>query len=398
MQLNINEIAQSLLFNGDLLSKMANFFDEDTQDTAKAVNLSFPTVIGALAKSVAGSDNNANDLLAHIQNGGHDGTMLDSLGILLGGGSATQGFIKSGDAMVSALFGKDLSAVVDNIAGKVGVKTGTVSSLMSIAAPFVMNIIGKNAKSESGFGASALMSLMQNQGGFLKGLLPSDLRQVAGLAEFVPSDVALSKMLADTKAAEIPVETSFLSKIMPWAIMGVVTVVGLFLLKKNIAPAVPQIVPVQEVVQDSIRTIALAEGNIQVQTGSFLDKLDTEIRDTAMHKDTPLTFDNVQFMTGKSDLTEASKLQLQDLVKIMKGYAKVEIRIEGHTDNQGDVVKNKKLSEDRAASVKKFLVANGIAATRITTAGFGAEKPIAPNDAEEGRAKNRRIEAFVVKK
>lgn len=398
MQLNINEIAQSLLFNGNLLSKMANLFDENTDDVAKAINLSFPTVVGALAKSVAGSENNANDLLAHIQNGGHDGAMLDSLGILLGGGSATQGFIKSGDAMVSALFGKNLSTVEDTIAGKIGVKTGTVSSLMSIAVPLVMNIIGKNAKSESGFGASALMSLMQNQSGFLKGLLPSYLHEVANLSPFIPSDVALSRILTDAKAAEVPIKSSLLDKILPWAIMGIVTVAGLFLLKKNIAPAVPQIVPVQEVVADSIRTIALAEGNIQVQTGSFLDKLDTEIRDTAMHKDTPLTFDNVQFMTGKSDLTEASKLQLQDLVKIMKGYAKVEIRIEGHTDNQGDVVKNKKLSEDRAASVKKFLVANGIAATRISTAGFGAEKPIAANDAEEGRAKNRRIEAFVVKK
>ena len=72
--------------------------------------------------------------------------------------------------------------------------------------------------------------------------------------------------------------------------------------------------------------------------------------------------------------------------------------LEGYTDSTGDAAANKKLSLDRAAAVKSLLVAGGGADSRITTAGFGLENPIASNDTEEGRAKNRRLELPVEKR
>jgi K(+)-stimulated pyrophosphate-energized sodium pump len=74
------------------------------------------------------------------------------------------------------------------------------------------------------------------------------------------------------------------------------------------------------------------------------------------------------------------------------------VQLEGHTDNTGDPEANKKLSVDRAEAVKALLVAGGIDAARIKTAGWGQEKPIASNDTEEGKAKNRRTELTVTKK
>ena len=74
------------------------------------------------------------------------------------------------------------------------------------------------------------------------------------------------------------------------------------------------------------------------------------------------------------------------------------MQLEGHTDNTGDAAANKKLSQDRADAVKELLVKGGIEASRVSTAGYGQEKPIASNATEDGKAQNRRLELVVAKK
>jgi len=66
--------------------------------------------------------------------------------------------------------------------------------------------------------------------------------------------------------------------------------------------------------------------------------------------------------------------------------------VEGHTDNIGGDAFNKTLSEKRAIAVKEFLITAGIDASRLTAAGLGLSKPVAPNETEAGRAQNRRVE------
>ena len=83
---------------------------------------------------------------------------------------------------------------------------------------------------------------------------------------------------------------------------------------------------------------------------------------------------------------------------ILKAYPAVAVRLEGHTDNTGDAAANKKLSLDRAVVVKEIMITGGIADGRIGTDGYGEEKPIASNQTEEGRAKNRRTELIVAKR
>lgn len=76
----------------------------------------------------------------------------------------------------------------------------------------------------------------------------------------------------------------------------------------------------------------------------------------------------------------------------MKNNADLKISIDGHTDNAGSADHNKKLSAERAHNILKFLTSNGIPATRLTAAGFGAERPLVANDSEANMAKNRRVE------
>lgn len=68
------------------------------------------------------------------------------------------------------------------------------------------------------------------------------------------------------------------------------------------------------------------------------------------------------------------------------------VRIEGHTDDVGEDDFNQKLSERRAASVRRALLKRGVPASRLTTHGYGESSPIAPNATPAGRAKNRRVE------
>lgn len=74
----------------------------------------------------------------------------------------------------------------------------------------------------------------------------------------------------------------------------------------------------------------------------------------------------------------------------------MKVEISGHTDNVGDAQKNKVLSENRAKSVVDFLVSRNIPADRIVYKGYGDTQPIAPNDNEEGRKKNRRTECKIL--
>lgn len=100
----------------------------------------------------------------------------------------------------------------------------------------------------------------------------------------------------------------------------------------------------------------------------------------------------INFDTAKSDLKADAQGIIKEVATMLKGNPDFKISIEGHTDNVGDAKLNKKLSEDRARSVMKAVVAQNIDPKRLSATGFGMEQPVADNRTEEGRAKNRRVE------
>jgi outer membrane protein OmpA-like peptidoglycan-associated protein len=105
--------------------------------------------------------------------------------------------------------------------------------------------------------------------------------------------------------------------------------------------------------------------------------------------------EKVYFATNKDAILEKSFPVLKEVATVIKSKPAIRVRIEGHTDNVGRDKKNLDLSQRRAESVKKFLVAEGIEAERLTSQGFGMTKPIADNKTEEGRAENRRVDFFI---
>jgi len=105
-----------------------------------------------------------------------------------------------------------------------------------------------------------------------------------------------------------------------------------------------------------------------------------------------IVFRNIQFDLNKATLRDESYPILDEVVDYMKANPDVKMEIQGHTCNLGTAAYNLKLSDKRANTVRDYLVGKGIAADRLTAKGYGLTTPVAPNDKEENRAKNRRVE------
>ena len=109
-----------------------------------------------------------------------------------------------------------------------------------------------------------------------------------------------------------------------------------------------------------------------------------------------VVINNVFFDTDKSMLKPESNAELQVLAQFLRDNADVRIEIGGHTDNTGSEERNLELSQNRAKAVYDFLISSGINSSRLSYKGYASSKPIADNDTDEGRSKNRRTEFKVI--
>ena len=107
--------------------------------------------------------------------------------------------------------------------------------------------------------------------------------------------------------------------------------------------------------------------------------------------------DNAQFGFDEYKISESSYPILDRIVNIMKHNSDIKIEIAAHTDNIGSFQYNMKLSRKRAQSIMDYMVSKGISKDRLRAVGYGQSRPIASNQTEEGRQKNRRVEFILIK-
>jgi outer membrane protein OmpA-like peptidoglycan-associated protein len=100
----------------------------------------------------------------------------------------------------------------------------------------------------------------------------------------------------------------------------------------------------------------------------------------------------IHFDTGKATIQPDSENVLGEIAKLLQQDANLKLRVEGHTDNQGNAAANQALSEKRAQAVVVWLTAHNVPAGRLTAKGLGPTQPVADNSTDDGRAKNRRVE------
>ncbi len=105
-----------------------------------------------------------------------------------------------------------------------------------------------------------------------------------------------------------------------------------------------------------------------------------------------LILEGVNFETGKATLTPESEAILNGVAESLVANDDIKVQVGGHTDNTGTRALNQRLSKARAETVRQYLVEHGVAADRLTSRGFGPDKPVASNKTVAGRAQNRRVE------
>ncbi len=381
----------------DIVDKAASYVGESGPATQKALAGILPTILAALMNQ-GSTSGGVQQIAQMLDTGRYDGSALANLGSLFGGGSSTQDALGAGRGILESLFGSKLGGVTDLIARSSGVRPSSASSLMALATPIIMHVLGRQ-RAQAGGTIPALTALLGEQKGFLSGLLPAGLGAMLGWPSLTSGVSELGSTAAGAATRATREVTEVTSKRPAWLIpLGAVAALVLAGLLYQWSAA-----PVTQVTRDATRRLAELQlpGGIRlsVPEGAFNFSVATWLAsttDTTVPK--RFVFDNLNFETGSTQLTPESRPTVDHLLVILKAYPAVEVLVEGHTDATGDPAANKKLSLDRATAVRGLLVTGGVADSRIKTAGVGPDRPIASNDTEDGRAKNRRIELVVEKR
>lgn len=148
---------------------------------------------------------------------------------------------------------------------------------------------------------------------------------------------------------------------------------------------------------------AAVGGTVGALIGNHMDKQAEELKKDLEGADVQrvgegilITFNSgLQFDVNSTSLVGDTKTNLDKLSTTLKKYDDTSILIEGHTDNTGEAKYNQDLSERRARSVSQYLNAQGVQGNRVTTKGYGEMQPIASNDTDADRQKNRRVEVAI---
>ena len=394
------------IFGGNFAALASNLLGVSESNTKSAVTSMIPALLGSLVQK-GSTPQGASSLLNMINSPQVDSGIVGNMSQLLGGGANVNQLVNTGSSLINSLLGSNAGPLSNTLSSMSGLSGSSTSNLLALAAPFFLGGL-KKLVGERGLNTSGLMSLLGDQAKSVQNAIDPRLAQAMNLR--LPVSGATREVAADTAGG--------FNKLLPWLIGLLVLVPLLLWMSRSCSTKTAQDVAgttrtaadatrnaAQTAAQKAanaaragtaaLRSIQLpGGGTIQIPTGGFTDSLVAFLNGNAPAGQS-FAFDAVTFETDSARLASGSNDQLGQLAAVLKAYPTVVITVEGHTDNTGDPASNKKLSEDRAAAVKDALVGMGVPAERVTSTGWGAEKPIASNDTEEGKLKNRRVEISI---
>jgi OmpA-OmpF porin, OOP family len=395
------------------ISKISTFLGESNENTTSALGSAMPAILGGLMQK-ASTKQGAGDLLNTIKTGGHDGGILDNLPGLLGGGTATSGLLSAGTGLLGSIFGDKVGALTNIISGVSGMKTGSVSSLLSMAAPILMGVLGKQATSQ-GMGVSGFTNLLMSQKDSVKAALPAgigSILNVDGLGDFLGTAKIATKSTVNSVEKTVEKAKSSMSWL-PWVLMGLLLLGALYYWKscrntaETINTTVENTADMVVAKTDSAASSVVGALKKTLSTGvelnfgktSIENELISFIEDKSkpVDKTTWFNFHDLKFETGSAKIDSTSMKEVKNIAEILKAYP-IDLKIGGYTDNVGKESSNMKLSDNRATNITASLVSMGIDAKRLTSEGYGSQHPLVSNDTEDGRTQNRRIAVRVTKK
>jgi len=364
-----------------VVSKMAAIVGESPAQTQKAVDVAIPALAGA-ACNRASTPTGANELLAMLSPSSLDASVVSNFASLLTGGAATQNLMRSGGNLLSGLLRGNTSSLAGLVAAASGISVPGASSFLSLIAPLFFGVLGREASSHN-LSAPGLSSFLSSHRDTIQRLAPSGLANALGVSNM--ANLCGAPAPVEHPVAYVERKAGFSKWIWALPILALLLLIPRLLQR----PATPK-----------LARIALPCGTvISVEEGSFNYAL-ANFMLTGSDSDLPkrIVFDHLNFDSATTHLTPESDATVNNLISIMKCYPTMQVRLEGHTDSTGDATANKTLSLERANAVKDLMAQAGVDPSRMSTDGWGQEKPVASNDTDEGRAKNRRTELIVVQR
>ena len=382
MAVDLFELASGCL-NSSVVSKIAGILGESPAATQRAVEVAVPTLAGA-ACNRASTISGASELLSLVTSSSVDSDITSNFASHLAGGSTTDSLLRSGGSLVNRLIGSNSAGVADLIASASGISARGATSLLSLIAPLFLGMLGRQVSSQNLTG-TGLSNFLSSHRDTIQRLAPPGLANALGVS-------GMSNLCGAPAPVERPVAYAEKSSGLKWLWLLLPLLALLFLipwLRSCKAPTMPKLA---SITLPCGTTLSVEEGSFNYNLATFMMKgLDSELPKR-------IVFDHLNFDSGTTRLTPESNPTVRDLIAILKCYPNSLVLLEGHTDSTGDAVANKKLSLDRANAIKDLLVQGGVDGARISTDGWGQEKPVASNDTEEGKAKNRRTELIVTKR
>ncbi|MGH7467176.1 MAG: DUF937 domain-containing protein [Longimicrobiales bacterium] len=395
----------------DVVRGASNTIGEDPSAVQNTLNSAVPSILAGTLHQ-GSSPSGAERLFTMITDGRFSTDTTSGINRLIGGGAGADAALKSGEGVVSNLFGAGSDRVTDAVANAGGVRRNSASTLLSMVAPIVMSVLARQVASGK-LDARGLMSMLTGERDSIVRGLPPGLGRDLGLDRPAVETHRTTTRTVDREPVhyaepkrERVHKTHERSRMRPLLIGGLAGLALLFFLTRNRdrreeraeappatelptpAPA-PAPAPVQPVTPEvpAVAERAAPIGELAV----FL---------TEGSGQTPRNFllEDVTFQSGSSNLTPASKNTVNTVADVLVAHPNTMVRIEGHTDNQGDAEQNRSLSLARANAVKAAMVARGVGAGQITTKGVGPDQPVASNDTDSGRTQNRRTELIVVQR
>ena len=425
MSFNLIDAAKGL-FTNELVNKASSFLGESETGVSKAVSGILPTVLSGLLSKTANHEG-AGAVAQMVDEQSNSG-LLGNLGSFFGNDNSS--LLTKGAGLLGGLFGNKSDGITSLISNFSGLKSSSITSLLSMAVPAVLGLIGKHSTG----GASGIASLLSSQKDNIAAAMPAglNLSSVLGNIGGTANNIASGAKATATHYANETVENSgsAMRYLLPLLLLAAAAIGAWYMFGKGcnktadvVADAGDTIkVKTEEVVGDVKNTVATVVGKVDSLTGDFMydlgknvsidlpngagklevgensteNKLYQFLSNPASVIDTVkgnwFEFTNVKFKTGSSDITDASMTQLKNMVALAKGYPTAQFKLGGYTDNTGNPAANVALSQKRAEAVVAMLKKMGAAGTSIVSAkGFGPEWPIGDNATAEGRAQNRRV-------
>jgi len=381
-------------FDSRSIGEIASSFGESKQAVSQGVEAATACLLGGLADK-AGDSTWMSQLFKLVSDAPANVNVSDLTGAIANpsrASSAMTSLLDLGKKFVSLAFGGNQSSILDAVGRSTGLRSGVVSSLMSMAAPLMMTGLGRLVR-EDRMNPDDLSRLLVHEGEGVRDLLPAGVSNLLSTAP--PPTPTVTPSTRPVALGTIP-EPTVRSRGLWWLIPALLLPLFLYWGYRALHPVVPTTIQLNRFI------VRMLPGNVSLNIpwNGIEARLLAFIQDPSKSVEpaTWFDFDRLLFNTDSATLRPESQEQLGNIAAILKAYPNVHVKIGGYTDNTGDPQSNLNLSQDRANGVLAELVALGISPDRLEAQGYGEQFPVADNSTAEGRAKNRRVSMRVTQK